>query len=897
MSSDFGLFRDFPEPVFIMDTQGTILDANEIFALRFFRSAIEIRGTNVYDLLSTVQKQPAVSAYRKAKAEEVLRTGRHLFFDDEKDKKHWRHFIHPVRNTEGVITRLLVIVHDITIAKQEEYQSRKDNIVFKALLDAIPGSVAILDAQGRLSGFNQHAIEVFGKSESELYGCDPFEILHPEDRDSIVRKFLNTLIFGSEESAEARVFKGGNPDDIRWFILHARKTEIDGQPFVVTVNIDIDKRKQMENSLIESKRWLKLAMQSAQAGIWDRNLRTGENIWSDEFWTLSGFDKTSAPASSFDLWTSLIHPDDRERVLRMANIDEIENSQNLSIEYRICRPDGSIRWMLSQGGPVHDSHGKVERLVGTTMDITERKMMEEELKKTHTRLDFTLEKCHLGWWEFNPQNNTTNRTLEHDRIFGYETLLPEWHYHLFLDHLVADDRERVRQHCSLAKEKNEDFSFECRIRRNDGLVRWIWVAGGFWYDLQNKSHLMSGIVQDITERKRQEEEQERLQVKLQQAQKMEVVGQLAGGIAHDFNNALMAILGNADLLSGKVHASFPFLEHINDIRKSALRSANMTRHLLAFASKQIITPRVCSIDEEIENLLPMIKGLIGNHIRFSWQPESGRACVLVDPSQLDQILINLCINARDAISSNGFITLQTNTITVEADDCSAGHPCQTAGNYVRISVCDNGSGIDAVTLPHIFEPFFTTKEVGKGTGLGLSTVYGILKQNKGYLDCITNPGFGTSFIVYLPACHEVSCEKKPEPVEELTRTKTKETILLVEDEPNILSILQGLLENQGFSILSALNSFTAMELAARHQGKIDLLITDIVLPEINGIVLSEQLLALRPDLKTLFMSGYAQETFGQANHLHKEVNFIQKPFSIRIFLDMVSRILHHDNGR
>lgn len=758
---EFGLFRDFPEPAFLIDPEGTILDSNEAFASRFSRTCPDIRGTNVYELLASVHHAQEITASRNAMLRGMLRTERHLFFDDEKDGRIWRHVIHPVRTPEGKVTRLLVIVHDITKTEQEEYQTRKDNLVFKALLDATPGSVIILDAAGRMIGFNRFAMEIFGKSETELYACDPFEIVHPEDRPIVQEKFRAILEKDIEETVEAKICVHGNPEQTRWFIVHARKTEIDGEPVVVTVGLDIDERKQME----------------------------------------------------------------------------------------------------------------------------------VELNRSRDRLDFTLEKSHLGWWEFNPVTNSTKRTLEHDRIFGYDGLLPEWHFSLFLDHVIDDDRAMVKNLCHQALDKHENFTFECRIHRKDGQIRWIWVAGGFQFDAQSNHHLMSGLIRDISARKQQEERQEELQLELQQAQKMEAIGQLAGGIAHDFNNALTVILGNAELLAKKVPQNSHFIEHIDDIRKSALRSTNMTRQLLAFARKEIVTPKVCQIDQEIEHLLPMIQSLIGRHIRFLWRPASGGRCVLMDPSQIDQILINLCVNARDAIVNNGTITIETASTVINSGDFSSAHPCPIPGEYVRIAVCDTGCGIDTRALPHIYEPFFTTKEPGKGTGLGLSTVYGILKQNKGWIDCVTQPGEGATFIVYLPAFRDDGTISRRDEPAEAAINRAGETILLVEDSTDILSILQELLEEKGFSVLPALNAETAIRIASRHADVIDLMVTDIVLPDMNGIELSEKLEVARPGLKTLFMSGYAQETFYQQKNLYKKANFIQKPFNINSFLGMVSKML------
>ena len=758
---EFGLLREFPEPVCLMNPEGAILDANEAFISRLPETGADIRECNIYELLASTLQSPEIAAKRRAMVQEALRTGRHISFDNERDGIHWRYLVHPVRSADGQITRLLVIVHDITKTKAEELQSRKDNLVFKALMDATPGSVIILDAAGRISGINRYAMEVFGKSEPELYACDPFEIVHPEDRPVVREKFRAILERDIEDTVEAKICEHGNPEQTRWFIIHARKTVIDGEPFVVTVGLDIDERKQME----------------------------------------------------------------------------------------------------------------------------------VELKRSRDRLDFTLEKSHLGWWEFNPVTNSTRRTLEHDRIFGYDAFLPEWSFSLFVDHIIDDDRAMVKNLCHQAMDKQEDFAFECRIRRNDGQIRWIWVAGGFQFDARANHFLMSGLVRDISKRKQQEERQEELQLELQQAQKMEAIGQLAGGIAHDFNNALTAILGNAELLAKKVPPTSRFIEHIDDIRKSALRSASMTRQLLAFARKEIVTPKVCQIDQEIEHLLPMIESLIGSHIRFLWHPASGGRCVHMDPSQIDQILINLCVNARDAIADNGTITIETTPIIIKGGESTPGHPCQIPGEYVRIAVCDTGCGIDTRALPHIYEPFYTTKDPGKGTGLGLSTVYGILKQNKGWIDCVTEPGEGATFIVHLPAFGDDGAVIRCDEPEEAIISTSGATILLVENSPDILSILQGVLEEKGFSVLAAQSAGTAVRVASQHPAAIDLLVTDIMMPEMNGIDLSEKLEAARPGLKTLFMSGFAQETFYQPKNLYKKANFIQKPFNINSFLGMVSKML------
>ncbi|NTU92827.1 MAG: response regulator [Chlorobiaceae bacterium] len=398
------------------------------------------------------------------------------------------------------------------------------------------------------------------------------------------------------------------------------------------------------------------------------------------------------------------------------------------------------------------------------------------------------------------------------------------------------------------------------------------------------------VVTETTELKKAEDERKKLQAQLQQSQKMEMLGQLAGGIAHDFNNALTAILGNAELILQRLNSSDRLAENIQDIHLAATHSAELVRKLLAFARKQVTQPEIVILDDEIEALLPMLGRLIGENIRVRWHPDSAGARVCVDPSQIAQIVSNLCINSRDAIAGSGSIDVSTDTIHVSREQSRSGHPCTTPGDYVRLAVADNGSGIDKQTLPHIFEPFFTTKEVGKGTGLGLSMIYGILQQNHGFIECSTEMGKGTAFTLYIPQYQGILCNEDnqlPEP----SRKDRNETVLLVEDEPFIIKIITELLENNGFSVLSATDAETAVELDGEHQGRIDLLISDVMLPGMNGVQLAKKLQERHTGLKVLFMSGYAFETIGHHGTFEEGVDFIQKPFGIDEFMNIVQKAI------
>jgi PAS domain S-box-containing protein len=396
-------------------------------------------------------------------------------------------------------------------------------------------------------------------------------------------------------------------------------------------------------------------------------------------------------------------------------------------------------------------------------------------------------------------------------------------------------------------------------------------------------------LRDITDRKRTEEEREVLQAQLIQAQKMESVGRLAGGVAHDFNNMLGVILGHAEFALEKAKENPDLHADLKEIQTAARRSADLTKQLLAFARKQIIAPKRLDLNNTVESILNMLRRLIGEDINLSWNPAKGVWPVKMDPSQVDQILANLCVNAKDAIAGVGKLTIETGMKTFDPAYC-ADHAGFIPGDFVVLAVSDDGCGMDKMTLNHLFEPFFTTKDIGKGTGLGLATVYGIVKQNNGFINVYSEPDQGTTFRIYLPRCvaadeaRAVIHPEKPDPT-------GNETILLVEDEPAILRMTRMMLERMGYSVLPAATPGEAIDLAKTHADKIHFLMTDVVMPEMNGRDMAKHLTALYPDIKLLFMSGYTTNVIAHQGVLDKKVAFIQKPFSMKELAEKVREVL------
>jgi PAS domain S-box-containing protein len=394
--------------------------------------------------------------------------------------------------------------------------------------------------------------------------------------------------------------------------------------------------------------------------------------------------------------------------------------------------------------------------------------------------------------------------------------------------------------------------------------------------------LLEGIASHIGAalmRKQAEEEQIKLQSQLVQAQKMESVGRLAGGVAHDFNNMLAVILGYTEIAMDQVNTAQSLFAALREIRKAAERSADLTRQLLTFARKQTIAPRVLDLNETVDRMLKMLRRLIGEDIDLVWKPGRNLWLVRVDPSQIDQLLANLCVNARDAIADVGKITIETDVGAFDEAYC-ADHAGFVPGEYVLLAVSDNGCGMDQETLGHLFEPFFTTKEVGKGTGLGLASIYGMVKQNNGFINVYSEPGQGTTFKVYLPR-HAAKSGHLPEKGLDLPVERGHETILLVEDEPAILKMATMMLERLGYAVVGARTPGEAVRLAEAHAGGIHLLVTDVVMPDMNGRDLAEHLLSMYPNLKCLFMSGYTADIIAHQGVLAARVQFIQKPFSLK----------------
>ena len=418
-------------------------------------------------------------------------------------------------------------------------------------------------------------------------------------------------------------------------------------------------------------------------------------------------------------------------------------------------------------------------------------------------------------------------------------------------------------------------------RRKDGALYTEQVTISPILDKEGKIGHYVAVKRDITQ-------EETLAAQLRQAQKMESIGLLAGGVAHDFNNMLGVILGYSEIAMADLSPGDQFYEDFQEIRKAAERSADLTRQLLAFSRQQIVNPRTLDLNDFIPEMLKMLRRLVGENIQLVWKPCAGIASVYMDPVQIDQILANLCVNARDAIDDSGSITIEIQRVVLDEEYCRS-HLYAVPGNYVMLGVSDDGCGMDGETKARIFDPFFTTKELGKGTGLGLSTVYGIVKQNDGIINAYSEPGRGTTFKIYFHEYGGESPEENMDEAEEMPRGRG-ELILLVEDESAILKMTQLVIEKMGYSVIAAETPREALELARDQGCDIKLLMTDVVMPGTNGKDLADEIKGMCPEIEVLFMSGYTSEIIARRGVLADGVNFISKPFSSRELAEQLWKI-------
>jgi len=791
----------------------------------------------------------------------------------------------------------------------------------KSMTDMLPQSMYLIDAEGHMVRWSPlFRDRIAGLSDQSMESINFIDLIHPEDRELVRQRMRNILNRGVEESVEVRVlFKGG--PTYRWFVLMANRYECDGAVFITGTGVDITRLKKAEKALMVSEQRFRSILEQADYPVFIADIEGLIKYVSPAFEEVSGYASSECLNRSF---TKFFEEADGGNSGVMLMLDDvISNSEDIrKCECTMRKRDGSV-FPVEIRLHKYSDH-RVEGAIGVLYDLTQRKRFDlltefrfdllrraedssiEEILQGALDEAEQLTDSSLGFIYFLSDDSNglpkyiwSTKVRDEMSAMGGNGEHPSFNSMPFLKEAIEKRRAIIVNEPSLSLDL-EFSSFQPDVKNrlvvpviDGGEVVAVCLVGNkpFPYVDSDAQWVgtLANMVWDIVTRKMNEQSENRIQSILLQIQKMELIGQLAGGIAHDFNNMLGVIMGNTELAMCNDGLDPSVEENLAEIYRAAERSAEMTSQLLAFARKQTAVPSVFEVDQAIGDSLAILQRVVGKKIGFDWHPSGAGCKVRVDPSQFDQILMNLCLNASDAMSGEGTIVLKANRIKV---DHTLEHPggIRVPGEYVQISVHDSGPGIAEEHQLHIFEPFFTTKVLGKGTGLGLSSIYGIVKQNRGFVDFESEKGKGTTFHIYLPLYREKANGLVLDTQNSLN-SSNHTTILVVEDEPEILSLCKMMLQKSGFTVLTAAFPKDAIMIAEEFSGKIDLLLTDVIMPEMNGVELASKLSTISPGFRVLFMSGYSADIIADKGMPHNSFNLLRKPFTIKTLIEKVNAVL------
>jgi PAS domain S-box-containing protein len=643
---------------------------------------------------------------------------------------------------------------------------------------------------------------------------------------------------------------------------------------VYGATFNIDDRKRAEAALRQSEDLLRQAVRVSEIGVFEHDHIRNTFYWSPEMRAIHRVDAKSPV--NLDVYYSRIHPDDRERIAaEVARAHDPAGDGLFDVEHRLQLPDGSIRWTSTRSQTFFEGQGEGRhpvRTVGAVRDISGRKHAEEERRKLASITEASHE--FIGIATLAGDILYLNNAAMH--LVGIENM-EEARDKTIFDLFPDANRAQAAEDLYPAVMNGDFWSGEFHLRHfQNGASIDVDLTGYQVRNDQGTPLFITIVARDITERKKAAAEKAKLEASLLQAQKMESIGRLAGAVAHDFNNMLTVILGFAGLAKTRLQEPEVLQRHLDEIGKAAERSREITQQLLGFSRRQIIAPKPANLNSIIEELRHPLARLIGEDIELLFDPDPDLWQALLDSSQINQIVINLAVNARDAMPKGGKLTIETANVRV-TEEYARGQATCTPGDYVVVAISDNGGGMSSETQAHIFEPFFTTKERGKGTGLGLATVYGIVEQNGGFVNVYSEIDKGTTFRIYFPRVAGASeCLEPPLPY---ARAGTG-GVLLVEDDDLVRGVTTAALQSIGYTPMVAASAQEALRMCAQFGPEIQLILTDVVMPEMTGAELRDRIEVLRPDIKVLFMSGYTSNVIVTHGVLRTGVQFIQKPFSI-----------------
>ena len=653
-------------------------------------------------------------------------------------------------------------------------------------------------------------------------------------------------------------------------------------------------RGQLREIVRQSDERLAFFGRATHEAVWDWDFTTDTVWWNDGLRTQFGH-PINADTARVEWWRQTIHPDDQARIWR--TLDDRLRQELWSDEYRFRRGDGTFAHVYARGYVVRGSDGRPRRMIGAMLDITARKESEQALRDSEERLRMALDGGQIGTWDLDLKHDAVRWAGHAARVFNVVQGSEPLRFEVFLELVHPEDRSGLNDAVRHAIAQGLPLDIEFRVTGDDAFAnphtthheaRWVAAQGQAYTDDRGEPVRMLGVMQDITERKR-------LESQFLQAQKMEGIGRLAGGVAHDFNNLLTAVLGYIEMAGTKLERDNPAHEYFGSIRHAAERGASLTRQLLGFARRQITEPRVVDLDALVVQMQDLLRRVIGEDVELRIVTARDLGSVRLDPAQFEQVLMNLVINARDAMPNGGVLTIESRNVDLD-EGYARQHQGVAPGHYVMLAVSDTGMGMTEDVSRHLFEPFFTTKPPGRGTGLGLATCYGIVKQNGGHIWVYSEYGRGSTFKIFLPRTGEAAVSDTPaDPAS--GSVAGHETVLVVEDEPMVRAISVESLEMLGYRVLQASHGEDALEVARAYAGTIDLVVSDVVMPVMGGPALVQRLRIERPHVKVLFVSGYTDDAIVRQGVLEPGVEFLQKPFALAALARRIREILGAGDGQ
>jgi PAS domain S-box-containing protein len=633
-------------------------------------------------------------------------------------------------------------------------------------------------------------------------------------------------------------------------------------------------RKRGENALRKSEERFELMARATNDAVWDLDISSNRMWWNVGVRSFLGYPADTV-GSDFNWWRDHIHLEDRDRVITTVRSVIDGGGRFWLDEYRFLCADGSYACVFDRGYVLHDDAGKPLRMIGAMMDITDRKRAEEALRETNETLRTLIHASPLGIAVFDAQEKVRIWNPAAERITGWRA--PDV---LGKRVPVLAEPGHVDEFPALAQRALHGEAIteiEITGRKKGDIPVELSLSLAPLRDGRGAISAAMAVIADISERKGAEFHRSQLEEQLRQSQKMEAVGRLAGGVAHDFNNLLTAISGYAELLQAKFEPGETVRGYVDEILKSSGRAAQLTRQLLAFSRRQVLQPKTLDLNSVVSNMEGLLHRLIGEDVDLSTSLDPALASVKADQGQIEQVIMNLAVNSRDAMPKGGRLSIETRNVDLDSG-YSDRHGRLRSGPHVLLAVSDSGIGMNAEIQSHLFEPFFTTKDKDKGTGLGLATVYGIVKQSGGDIWVYSEPGRGSCFKVYFPRSEEAA-ESTTKEATKVRSRPAKETVLLAEDSDVVRRLLKELLLAGGYKLLEARHGVEALELSKNFEGTIDLLLTDMVMPQMSGRELAENLMPLRPGMKVLFMSGYTEDAITRQGVMTPGTAFLEKPFT------------------